>query len=99
MAVQLLGNAKTYQGLSTDPKPADVPTGSTFTELDTGAVAQWSGTAWFRQPGAATTFDTESGMASLLITIATELGKIRRMTAIANELDDDELEPDSPQLS
>ncbi len=101
MAVALVSAGNSYVGLAADTKPTDatIPVSSTFFELDTGAMSVWNGSTWFRQAGAATTLDTETGVAELLVSILSELGKIRRMTAIANELDDDELEPDSPMLS
>lgn len=101
MSVVLLQTAAAYAGLSTDAKPADasVPVGATFTETDTGVVSLWNGSVWSRQLGGAMLLDTQSGIAAILLACLSELGKIRKMTAIASEIDDDELEPDSPMLS
>ncbi len=58
MAVQLETNIKRFRGLSTDIKPGHVsfgediemPNGSVFTEIDTGARFVWPGSwPWVRQ--------------------------------------------------
>jgi hypothetical protein len=46
MAVEYVGGGH-ITGLSSDSKPiADIPTGTTFKETDTGLVSQFNGTSW-----------------------------------------------------
>lgn len=47
MAVSIVATIKRYQGISTDDKPsADVPEGSTFHEIDTGAQYVYHQDMW-----------------------------------------------------
>lgn len=101
MAVQLLGARNVYTGLSTDTKPTDstIPVGSTFTEVDTGQQATWSGTTWFRQASPAS--GTEQAVLTnvYLSAMLNELVALRQLTELANELEVDDLDIGVPVSS
>ena len=49
MAIKYLDGGR-ITGLSTDAKPTDIPTGSSFIETDSGRKLVYNGTRWFQQP-------------------------------------------------
>ena len=49
MAIEYLDGERII-GLSTDTKPTDVASGSTFIETDTGNIEFFNGTCWFTKP-------------------------------------------------
>ena len=49
MAIEYLDGGRII-GLSTDTKPTDVASGSTFIETDTGYTQTFNGTCWFTKP-------------------------------------------------
>jgi hypothetical protein len=49
MAIEYLDGGRII-GLSTDTKPTNVPSGSTFIETDTGNIQFFNGTLWFVKP-------------------------------------------------
>ena len=51
MAVTLKGSTVTYEGLSTDDKPTDVPVNTRFYELDTNTEYYYDGDDWSKVGG------------------------------------------------
>ena len=48
MAIKYLDGGR-ITGLSTDAKPTNIPTGSSFVETDSGATLVYNGTAWIQE--------------------------------------------------